>query len=160
MRPKAKLFRRQKQMKLKQMYSICIIVDNFADDPKIMHAQGGYASGGSMLNTLFIRGRHLHISTLVSTQKLRLISSTIRVNAQSMLVWRLRNRTELQSLLEELSAVYPMDMLLEMYNMATEEPYSFWSVLLTAKRRRRMFYLRFEHKMVPEINNDDDGDLR
>ena len=114
-----------KKRKLKTLYNILIVVDDFADDPTVMHRQGGYSSGGSMLNTLFVRGRHSHISTIVSTQKLRLIGTTIRVNAQFMLVWRLRNRLELQALLEELSAVYPVKTLEEMYNMATEEAYSF-----------------------------------
>ena len=55
------------------------------------------------------------ISTLVSSQKLRLLSSTMRVNVQFMLVWRLRNRMELQSLLEEISAVYDVKTLEQMY---------------------------------------------
>ena len=76
------------------------------------------------------------ISTLVSSQKLRLISPTIRVNVQFMCIWRLRNRLELQSLLEEISAVYPVKTLEEMYQMATDEPYSFWYILFTAKKRR------------------------
>ena len=140
-----------KKRKMKTIYNILIIVDDFADDPTIMHKQGGYTSGGSMLNTLFVRGRHSHISTIVSTQKLRLIGTTIRVNAQFMLVWRLRNRLELQALLEELSAVYPIKTLEEMYNVATEEPYSFWYILLTARRKEDMFYLRFEQRML--VNN-------
>ena len=57
-----------------------------------------------MLNTLFIRGRRMGISTLVSSQKLKLVSTTIRVNLQFMLVWRLRNRMELASLLEAIHA--------------------------------------------------------
>ena len=90
------------------------------------------------------------ISTLVSSQKLRLVSPTIRVNLQFMLVWRLRNNTELQSLLEEISAVYPVKVLQEMYHMATDDPYSFWYILFTAKRREEMFFLRLEQKMVPK----------
>ena len=92
-----------KKAKMKSLYGILIVVDDFADDPRIMHSNSGAGSGGSMLNTLFIRGRHMMISTLVSSQKLRLVSPTIRVNLQFMLVWRLRNQTELQSLLEEIS---------------------------------------------------------
>ena len=92
------------------------------------------------------------ISTLVSSQKLKLVSTTIRVNLQFMLVWRLRNRMELASLIEEISAVYPTKTLEEMYQLATDEPYSFWYILFTAKRREDMFYLRFEHKMVPSAS--------
>jgi hypothetical protein len=138
-----------KKQKLRSLYGILVVVDDFADDPRVMHSGSGASSGGSMLNTLFIRGRHMMISTLVSSQKLRLVSPTIRVNLQFMIVWRLRNQQELQSLLEEISAVYDMKTLMEMYRMATDEPYSFWYILFTAKRRKDMFFLRFEQKMVP-----------
>jgi hypothetical protein len=137
-----------KKQKIKQLYGILIVVDDFADSPNIVHSNSGAASGGSMLNTLFIRGRHMMISTLVSSQKLRLLSTTMRVNVQFMLVWRLRNRLELQSLLEEISAVYPIKTLEEMYQMATEEPFSFWYILFTARKKEDMFFLRFEKKMV------------
>ena len=138
-----------KKAKMKKLYVILIVCDDFADDPKVMHSSGGASTGGSMLNTLFIRGRHMMISTLVSSQKLRLISPTIRVNVQFMLVWRLRNRMELQSLIEEISAVYPVKTLEEMYQMATDDPYSFWYILFTAKKKEDMFFLRFEQKMIP-----------
>jgi hypothetical protein len=150
----------KKQKVSKQLYGILIVVDDFADDPRIMHSSGGAASGGSMLNTLFIRGRHMGVSTLVSSQKLRLVSSTIRVNLQFMLIWRLRNRMELQSLLEEISAVYPVKTLNEMYDLAVSDPYSFWYILFTAKRREDMFYLRFEQRMIPQTSaTDKDGSL-
>jgi hypothetical protein len=137
-----------KKQKIKQLYGILIVVDDFADSPNIVHSNSGAASGGSMLNTLFIRGRHMMISTLVSSQKLRLLSTTMRVNVQFMLVWRLRNRLELQSLLEEISAVYDIKTLEQMYQLATEEPFSFWYILFTARKKEDMFFLRFEQKMA------------
>ena len=152
-----KLIEYQKGQKDKKLHGICIIVDDFADDPRIMHAAGGAAAGGSMLNTLFVRGRHLCISTLVSSQKLRLVSSTIRVNLQFLCVWRLRNQHELESLLEEVSAVYDKKTLMQMYHLATDEPYSFWYILLTAKRREDMFFMRFEKRLIPNLGNGKDG---
>jgi hypothetical protein len=137
-----------KKQKIKQLYGILIVVDDFADSPNIVHSSSGAASGGSMLNTLFIRGRHMMISTLVSSQKLRLLSTTMRVNVQFMLVWRLRNRMELQSLLEEISAVYDTKTLEQMYQLATDDPYSFWYILFTARKKEDMFFLRFEQKMI------------
>ena len=137
-----------KRRGMRRLYSILIVVDDFADNPTVSHQTGGYSAGGSMLNTLFVRGRHAYISTLVSTQKLRLLSNVIRVNAQFILVWRLRNRQELQSLLEELSAVHPIKTLQEMYELAVREPFSFWYILLTAKRPEEMFFLRFEQRLV------------
>ena len=45
-----------------KLYSICIVVDDFVDMPKFCH------SNNSLLNTLFIKGRHMSISTLSMTQ--------------------------------------------------------------------------------------------
>ena len=128
-----------KKQKIKQLYGILIVVDDFADSPAIVHSSSGAASGGSMLNTLFIRGRHGMISTLVSSQKLRLLSSTMRVNVQFMLVWRLRNRMELQSLLEEISAVYPIQTLEKMYQMATDDPQLLVHPFHSSQKRRYVF---------------------
>ena len=35
-----------------------------------------------------------------------------------------------------------------MYEAATKEPYSFWYILLTAKLKDDMFFLRFEQKIT------------
>ena len=138
-----------KRLKLPRLYGILCVIDDWADSPDVVASRSGYSAGGSMLNTLFIRGRHMMISTLVSTQKLRLLGSTLRVNAQFILCWRLRNALELEALIEELSAVYTKKQLLEMYEAATAELYSFWYINLTAKTRENMFWLRFEKRMVP-----------
>ena len=60
---------------------LAIVVDDFADDPRIMASRSGAAAGGSRLNTLLVRGRHMHISTFMSVQKLRLAGSILRINA-------------------------------------------------------------------------------
>ena len=66
-----------------------------------------------------------------------------------MLVWRLRNFKEIQSLIEELSALYPVRVLHEMYETAiTDEDHSFWYINLVAKKKEDMFYVRFDHKMI------------
>ena len=36
---------------------------------------------------------------------------------------------------------------MEMYNAATDEPYSFWYINLMAKNINNMFYVRFEKSM-------------
>jgi len=93
-------------------------------------------NSGNVLTSLMIRGRHFGVSSWLSTQKLSAISLVARVNFQAMLVWRLRNYKELESLIEELSALYPKKTLFEIYLAATDEPYSFWYILLTAKKRQ------------------------
>ena len=77
------------------------------------------------LDTLFIRGRHMQISTWVSSQKLRLISAAVRVNQQFLCCWRLRNQHELEAVIEELSALLLKDKLHRIYEQATRDPYSF-----------------------------------
>ena len=135
----------QKKHKYKKLHGICVIVDDFADDPQVMH------SSSNILSMLFMRGRHLMVSTILSTQKFRAVSTMIRTNAQFLIVFRLRNSKELEALMEEISAVYDRKTLLRMYEHATDEPFSFWYLLLTSKQKEDMFYLRFDGKMVPEL---------
>ena len=97
------------------------------------------------LDTLFIRGRHMQISTWVSSQKLRLISAAVRVNQQFICCWRLRNQHELDAVIEELSALLPKDKLHRIYEQATRDPYSFLFVYYL-KPKNEMFYLRFEER--------------
>ena len=142
---KAVVAHQKKEKAGKQIYGICVIVDDFADSPQVMASR----QGGNALNTLLVRGRHLMISTLILTQKLRLAGSVLRVNAQALVVFRLRNRLELDAIIEELSAVYDKKTLMEMYQMATAEPYSFWYINLAASKVDDMFWLRFEQRMIP-----------
>ena len=72
-----------------------VVIDDFADTPQLHKPHGA-------LDTLFIRGRHMQISTWVSSQKLRLISAAVRVNMQFLCCWRLRNQHELDAVIEEL----------------------------------------------------------
>ena len=120
------------------------IIDDFADRPDIMH------SAGNILTSLFIRGRHFGSSCWLSSQKLTAISTVARVNFRFMLVWRLRNQREVLSLMEELSAVYPIDILHQMYETAIgDEDHSLWYINMVAKKDD-MFHIRFEHKMQLE----------
>ena len=71
----------------------------------------------------------------------------IRKNATDLYIYKLRNYKDLESLLDELSAIAPKKTLMEMYNIATEEPYSFWYISLMARNKNDMFFIRFEKKM-------------
>ena len=137
-RQQRKITETSKQLKMKQLYQILILIDDFADSPHL-HKKTGDAA----LDTLFVRGRHFQISTWVSTQKLRLISNAVRVNAQFFMVWRLRNQLEKDSLLEELTALLPKRDLEAIYEEAVREPYSFLYIYLL-NHRDAMFHVRFE----------------
>ena len=75
-----------------------------------------------------------------------------------MCVFRLRNRLELDAIIEELSAVYDKNTLMEMYELATRDPHSFWYIHLAAKRREDMFFLRFEKRLIPNSGKRDQED--
>jgi hypothetical protein len=66
-------------------------------------------------------------------------------------VWRLRNQKQIVALLEELSAIYPIRMLHEMYEQAiSDKQHSWWCINLVAKEKTRMFFVRFEHRQIVE----------
>jgi hypothetical protein len=130
----------------KQLFQILIIVDDFADDPS-------FTRQSKLLHAMYTRGRHNMISTITATQKFNCIHPLIRVNATELYVYRLRNYKDLETFIEEVSAVYDKKTLLELYKIATEEPLSFLYVKLTAKSKDDMFFKRFDHKLV--IGDDD-----
>ena len=126
-----------------KIYQILIVIDDFADDPS-------FSRHSKLLHALFTRGRHSMISTIVSTQKYRAISNIIRVNATNLYVFRLRNAGDLEAWIEECSAIADKKTLLELYNIATAEPYSFLFIKLNAKKVSDMFYIRFDKRLELE----------
>ena len=88
------------------------------------------------------------ISTITATQKFSAIHPIIRVNATSLFVYRLRNYRDLETFIEEVSAVADKKTLLDLYNMATSEPFSFLYVNLVAKNKNVMFFKMLDTKLL------------
>jgi hypothetical protein len=131
----------QKKQKHSHLFSVLVIVDDFADDPS-------FSRHSKILHSLFTRGRHNSISTIVSTQKFTAVAPIIRVNATFLVVYRLRNAKDLETFLEELSAMLPRKELIEIYQLATKDPYSFLYINLVAKTLNDMFYITFKNKIT------------
>ena len=87
------------------------------------------------------------ISTITATQKFSSIHPLIRVNATELYIYRLRNHKDLETFIDEVSAVASKKILMELYNLATSEPYSFLYVKLTAKTKMICF-CRFDKKLI------------
>jgi hypothetical protein len=138
-----KLAEHMKSQGYSKIYQVLIVIDDFADD-------ASFSRHSRLLHALSTRGRHSMISTIVSTQKYRAISNIIRVNATNLYVFRLRNGGDLEALLEELNALTDKKSLLELCNIATAEPFSFWFIKLNSKTLSDMFYIRFDKKLVLE----------
>jgi hypothetical protein len=68
---------------------------------------------------------------------------------QNYFIYRLRNYRDLETFIEEVSAVVDKT-LLEIYNMATSEPYSFLYVNLRAKNKNDMFWIKFNKRIEIE----------
>ena len=118
-----------------------VIVDDFIDDPS-------FSRHSKLVHSLFTRGRHNSISAIVSTEKFTAIAPIIRVNATFRIVYRLRNSKDIETFLEELSAMLPRKELLEIYQLATKEPYSFLYINLVSKTLNSMFYVTFKQKVT------------
>ena len=82
-----------------KMFQILVCIDDFADSPE-------FTRKSKLLHILYIRRRHQFISTITSTQVYKVISPIIRKNITHLFVYRLRNYADLESWIEELSAVY------------------------------------------------------
>jgi hypothetical protein len=132
-----------KKKNIKKLYSILVVVDDFADSPEI-------SRHSKILHGLYTRGRHNSISTITATQKFAAIANIIRVNATELYIYRLRNYRDLETFIEEVSAVVDKKTLMQIYNMATSEPYSFLYVNLRAKTKNDIFHIRFDKKIEIE----------
>ena len=130
----------QKKNKQKELFSVLIVVDDFADDPKFVRYS-------NILHGLFTRGRHSAISCILSTQKYNVLAPIIRLNASALFIFRLKNMNEVNSFLEENSALVNKKALYDMYQQAVNDaPYSFFYINTNAKDVNNMFCIRFEKR--------------
>ena len=140
-----KIIEHQKSKNVKKLFSIAIVIDDFADSYLV-------SKGSKLLHSLYTRGRHSQISTFIATQKFNALATILRVNADTLYVFRLRNYQDLNTFLEEVSAIVDKKALLQMYKKATNEDFGFLTVKLTSRDRRRMFMVKFDSYI--EIDED------
>ena len=127
------------------------LIDDFID-------QASFAKHNKLLNALYITARHFNVSIISSSQKYNGLSTTIRTNSRQLIFFKLRNYKEVESVLDELAGVLiskkamsdmkslhqAKQLLLEIYNVATEDPFSFLFVNLMQPDINKMFMVRFE----------------
>ena len=136
----------QKKNKQKELFSILIIIDDFADDPKFVRYS-------SLLHGLFTRGRHNAISCILSAQKYNVLAPIIRLNASALFIFRLKNMNELNSFLDENSALVDKNSLYQINQQAVNyAPYFFFYINTNAKDVNKMFYINFEQRF--EVSHD------
>ena len=116
-----------------KLFSILILIDDFADSPE-------FTRQSKLLHQLYIRGRHDNISVITATQTFKAVDTVICKNITALYCFRLRNQMELEAVVEEVSALANKKTLLEMYDLATKEPYSFLFINFMEKDKQQGFY--------------------
>ena len=129
----------------KKGFGILIVLDDLAD------ARRNVMQSGQLVDSLFIKARHWGVSTILSTQKLRLplISPCVRVNVTAVIVYRLRSKYEKIQYLEEYSALVPQAVLEAMYDESTSIAFNFLYINTLARDIDHMFYSGFQKRFIP-----------
>ena len=149
-----KISQYQKDHKFKKLFATLVVVDDFAD-------QVSFSKHNSMLNALYIRGRHFGVNIVSSTQKFNSLLTIIRVNSRQLYFFKMRNYKEIQTMIDELSALLikrnflsdknihnAKNTLLDIYEKATEEKSSFLFVNLMESNINDVFKIRFDKKVI------------
>ena len=120
-----------RKMDSKRLMSACIVIDDFGERADLVKAHG------SVINSLFTRGRHLQISVYgLLLQRFRLANPTIRYNAHCIYVHKLNNQKDLEAIAEEFSAsTGGIDNFISMYHKATATKYGFLFITTGADPR-------------------------
>ena len=138
-----KIILEQKSKNKKKLFQILIVIDDMADNAEMSRQS-------KLLHSLYTRGRHSMISTITATQKFTAISPIIRVNATELYVYRLRSGQDLDTLINEVSALIDRKTLLNIYKQCTEQPYSFLYIKLSARTISELFYCNMTQQVVFE----------
>ena len=86
----------KKNKESNRLFSILIILDDVADDTSQRNSKA--------LKSLFVKGRHSHISIILLCQKGSLLNPVARVNADSVYVFKLRKFQEIEMLVTDFIA--------------------------------------------------------
>ena len=123
-----------KKAKHREIPQCLWIIDDFADDERIMH------SNHNIIAALAIRGRPFGSSTWVSTQKFCALANVVRVNLTGLFVWpSLSNRLERKAIIEEISGRYSAEQIEEMLQHVSQRPFGFLFGDLKTTDPDRMF---------------------
>ena len=119
---------------------IAVVVNDWADRADITH------SNNNPITSSYIRARHWGQSTYVVSQKLALVSPSIRVNCTHMCVLKLSSTQCVKMFCEEYGALAGgAENLQKIYEYAVnDQPYSFLWCNFRATNPREIFMLRFE----------------
>jgi hypothetical protein len=114
-----------------------LIIDDFAEDRVFMKYS-------KVLHGLYTTSRHFALSVITTTQKNNALAPIVRLNTSSLYIFKLKNMKEVDTFIEEQSALVDKKTLYEIYRLATEESYSFLFVKLRESDVNKIFMVRLE----------------
>ena len=99
-----------------------------------------FSRHSSLLNQLYVTGRHNALTVITTVQAYRALSRIIRVNSRQLFFFKMRNYKEIETMVEELSTMLikrkmladakniaeAKRLLLAIYSEATNKPYNFF----------------------------------
>jgi hypothetical protein len=138
-----KIIKYMKEKSYKKMFNILILIDDMADCTDFMRSS-------KLLHQLYIRGRHNYISVCTAVQRYYCLAPIIRLNTRMIFIYKLRNQKDLDSIIEELSALVDKKTFIQIYEKATEQPFSFLYINLISQDKNNMFYINFSQRMQIE----------
>jgi hypothetical protein len=119
-----------RKIKARRLLAAVVVIDDFGERSDIVRAHG------SVVNSLFTRGRHLQISTFLLLQRFRMANPSVRYNSHCIYVHKLNNQKDLENLAEEFGAsTGGVDKFYEMYQRATANKYGFLFITTGAEPR-------------------------
>ena len=124
-------------MNMTKLFSCLLIIDDFAEDKTFMRYS-------KILHGLYTKSRHFGLSVITASQKLNALATIVRVNTSSLYIFKLKNMKEVDTFIEEQSALVDRKTLYQIYKIATEEPYSFLFVKLRMSDLNKIFMIRLE----------------
>lgn len=116
------LFKTLQEIAKRKVFNVLMIFDDMIDQNVMKPISMG------VIESVAVRGRHYNISVIMISQLYKKISVPMRVNSTNSIFFRIRNRNELEKIMEENQESLTKEEFLEVYNYATGEGYSFLHV--------------------------------
>ena len=81
-----------------KLFSCLLVIDDFAEDKTFMRYS-------KILHGLYTKSRHFGLSVITASQKLNALATIVRVNTSSLYIFKLKNIREVETFIEEQSAL-------------------------------------------------------
>ena len=119
------------------MPQVLFVVDDLADDKRTMSCQ--------LIRELLLRRRHSMVSTILSTQKIRAIDHSCRLQFTALAQFAVRSLKDWEVIMEEYTAAIDPKVLQQMYDLSVSDPFGFLFFNLQANR----FFRTFKTELKP-----------